>query len=379
MSAEENPDYLRAQLLTYLGNKRNLLGPIDAAARVVRTHLGRKLRVLDAFSGSGVVSRALKQHASQLVANDIEDYARAVSECYLTNASEVDLVSLTALVDHLNEQVTHHPTEGFLRRLYAPRHDHDIAPGERVFYTAANAARLDTYAGLIREVDPTLRPLLLGPLLSAASIHANTAGIFKGFYKDRATGVGRFGGSGKDALSRITGEIRLFPPVLSNFSCDYAVLQRDANTLPDVLHDLDLAYLDPPYNQHPYGSNYFMLNLLVDYTEPRDLSPVSGIPTSWRRSGYNARKQAPDLLADLVTRVPARFLLISFNNEGFISPTHLTELLHTVGTVTEFTTQYNTFRGSRNLRGRNLHVTEHLYLVDRQKEIRMPPVPLVTP
>ena len=32
--------------------------------------------------------------------------------------------------------------------------------------------------------------------------------------------------------------------------------------------DLDLAYFDPPYNQHPYGSNYFMLNLLVHYRRP---------------------------------------------------------------------------------------------------------------
>ena len=40
-------------------------------------------------------------------------------------------------------------------------------------------------------------------------------------------------------------------------------------------------------------------------------------------------------------------------------------MLDPIGTVTEFTQRYNTFRGSRNLRGRSAHVTEHLYLVER--------------
>ncbi|SDC86701.1 DNA adenine methylase [Actinokineospora iranica] len=363
--AEENPDYLRSQLVTYLGNKRNLLGPIDAVVRGIRDRMGRGLRVLDAFSGTGVVSRVLKQHASEVIANDIEDYARAVSECYLTNASEVNHVELAALVDDLNRKVDQSPVEGFIRRLYSPRDDDDIQPGERVFYTAANAARLDGYASLIQQVDPAIRPLLLGPLLSAASIHANTAGVFKGFYKNRETGVGHFGGRTNEALSRIKGEIRLRPPVLSNFDCARQVRQQHANTLPESVGEIDLAYIDPPYNQHPYGSNYFMLNLLTTYREPERISPVSGIPADWRRSPYNIRRAAPALLADLITRLPARHLLLSFNDEGFIAPAEIHEILRPVGAVTEFTTQYNAYRGSRNLRTRNIHVTEHLYLVDK--------------
>ena len=37
----------------------------------------------------------------------------------------------------------------------------------------------------------------------------------------------------------------------------------------------DLAYLDPPYNQHPYGSNYFMLVRLRDGREHRRLCEVA--------------------------------------------------------------------------------------------------------
>ena len=55
---------------------------------------------------------------------------------------------------------------------------------------------------------------------------------------------------------------------LSRFECDYVVHQMDANHLVGDVGGFDVAYFDPPYNQHPYGSNYFMLNLLVNYEEP---------------------------------------------------------------------------------------------------------------
>ena len=74
---EEDPDYLTRQLVTYIGNKRALLGLIRSAVEDVRRRTGQdKLRILDAFSGSGVVSRMLKQYAGELVVNDTEDYAR---------------------------------------------------------------------------------------------------------------------------------------------------------------------------------------------------------------------------------------------------------------------------------------------------------------
>ena len=175
------------------------------------------------------------------------------------------------------------------------------------------------------------RDLLLGPLLSAASVHSNTAGVFKGFYKDRTTGVGQYGGTGLDALKRIKGKIKLEIPVLSKYECDYEILQDDTNKVACQIKGLDLAYIDPPYNQHPYGSNYFMLNLLVHYKRPDKVSRVSGIPSDWRRSGYNVRTKSLPLLEELLHNIDARFLLISFNNEGFISPDEMRAMLQKIG------------------------------------------------
>jgi adenine-specific DNA-methyltransferase len=364
----EDPRFLRKQLVTYIGNKRSLLKPIQAATAKVAETLGRKPAALDAFAGSGVVSRLFKSQASRVVSNDLEPYSRVLAECFLSNADDVPWSRLRSTIASLNEMADSAASDGgFIERLYAPDDDDEIRIGERVFYTRDNARRLDFFSKHIREIDEDLRPFLLGPLLSAASIHANTAGVFKGFYKDRVTGVGKFGGNGADALSRIKGTIRLQPPILSQHQGPFEVLQKDANALPAIMpEEVDLAYLDPPYNQHPYGSNYFMLNLLVDYKEPSEISPISGIPTDWQRSGYNVKRQSENLLRDLVFRIPARFLLISFNDEGFVSPESMLAMLGEVGKVDEFRTTYNTYRGSRNLGNRSLHVTEHLYLVDRE-------------
>jgi adenine-specific DNA-methyltransferase len=363
----ESADYLTRQLITYIGNKRALLSPLGDAVATVRRRLGgRKLRVLDAFSGSGVVSRALKAHASELVANDIEGYARAISECYLSNRSAAPVAAAREAAAHLNAVVDHAPlAAGFVERLYAPRDEADITLADRVFYTRANARRLDNYRRLLDSYPPDVVALLLGPLLSEASVHANTAGVFKGFYKDRHTGIGKFGGSGADALGRIRGEIRLTAPVLSRFECAYRVHQLDANEVVRREGGFDLAYFDPPYNQHPYGSNYFMLNLLVDYAEPTEISRVSGIPTDWRRSDYNVRSKALARLAEMVETVDARFVLLSFNDDGHARPAELRAILEGVGRVEVVDHVYNTFRGSRNLRNRSLHVTEHLFLTEK--------------
>ena len=363
----EDPDYLCRQLITYIGNKRALLAPIGQAVATVKRRLNKtKLRAFDVFSGSGVVSRYLKAYASHLVSNDMEDYAAATSRCYLRNRSTVDFAALGEAVADLNARVEQRAfPKGFIQELYSPQDEDAISPEDRVFYTIDNARRLDDYRRMIDEAPAEMRELLLAPLLHKASVHANNGGVFKGFYKNRHTGTGQYGGTSSDALTRIRGSIRLELPVLSRFECDYSVFKGDANQVAPVVKDMDIAYIDPPYNQHPYGSNYFMLNLLVHYERPAKVSRVSGIPVDWQRSGYNVRAKSLPLLRQLFDALDARFLLVSFNDDGFIRPEDMQATLRRLGAVRTFETRYNTYRAGRNLRNRSPLVTEHLFLVER--------------
>ena len=363
----ENEAFLSRQLITYIGNKRSLLPFIGEALGVVKKKLGRKkLAIFDAFSGSGAAARYFKAHAELLLANDLEAYSETINRCYLANADELPKRELQEIHEGLLRRLREEPLrKGFIAELYAPQDEEDIKSNERVFYTPRNAMFIDTARHYIESVTPALRHFFIAPLLSQASVHANTAGVFKGFYKDRHTGKGRFGGTGRDALQRIKGDIELPFPVWSNFNCPVKVFREDANALVSRLEETDLAYFDPPYNQHPYGSNYFMLNLILSYKRPQTTSPVSGIPPDWNRSAYNKRAQAAPAFGALVEKTRSKFILVSFNSEGFIAPDEMRNMLEKTGKVDVFETAYNTFRGSRNLRGRQTHVREYLFLVEK--------------
>lgn len=363
---EEDPRYLTEQIVTYLGNKRALLNFLGQGLEQVKSRLGKNLlKAGDLFAGSGIVARFLKQHAEQMVVNDLEEYSRIVNTCYLSNSAEVEALELDRHYRRVMRYMEEHdPTPGFITRLYAPRNAARITSEDRVFYTRRNAMYLDTARRTINLLPEAIRPYFIAPLLAEASIHANTSGVFKGFYKD-SRGIGEFGGAGRNALARIMGDINLPFPVFSRFDCHYSIHCRDANELVAELPDLDVVYLDPPYNQHPYGSNYFMLNLLASYEEPEEISRVSGIPKDWKRSPYNVRQQAPETLFRLLRDCPAKFILLSYSSEGFVSYEEMTAFLATQGRVDTLETPYATFRGSRNLHNRPRNVTEFLFLVER--------------
>ena len=364
---QDDSAYLSRQLITCLGNKRALLPQIEEIVCDVRDGLGgRKLRCGDLFSGSGVVARLLKRHSELLCVNDLEHYSAVVNACYLTNREDFPRAQFAEAFARAEERLSRPLEAGLIAAHYAPADDRSIKPGERVFYTGENARIIDTLRAFIDTVDGDLRPYFLAPLLSQASVHSNTGGVFKGFYKDSATGVGKFGGNGENALSRILGKIELQRPLLSRFSCESRVFRQDANALAGALPELDLVYLDPPYNQHPYGSNYFMLNVIAENALSGELSRVSGIPAGWNRSDYNKQAKAPAALAALIRDVPARYVLISYNSEGFILPEQMEEMLAPLGQVEKTAIDYNVYRASRNLSGRGTHVTEYLYLLRKE-------------
>lgn len=362
----EHEAFLRSQLITYIGNKRALLPFIEAGIVHAKACLGKpRIDFLDLFSGSGVVARLARRHAQALHCNDLELYSYVGNRCHQANAGDVDHAALGAELRRVRDAVQAGLAPGFLCELYAAGDDDDIQPGERVFYTRRNAMFLDTFCQVLADSPAALQPFLLAPVLAQASMHTNTSGVFKGFHKNRE-GIGQFGGTARNALSRILRPIEVQAPVLSRFACEVHLHRRDANALVRELDPVDVAYFDPPYNEHPYGSNYFMLNLLCDYRRPQQVSRVSGIPVDWNRSAYNKAREAEAALFDAVAAVRASFVLISYNSEGFISHERFLAGLEGLGAVSVMDTRYNTFRGSRNLAARDTHVTEFLYLVDKR-------------
>lgn len=362
---QENERFLKEQIITYLGNKRNLLNFIEQGVKFAKSELKKdKLSCLDLFSGSGVVARFLKQHSNFLVANDLESYSKIINQCYLSNIDKALLDEISTHFEILQNELKNNLKSGFISELYAPKDDENIQKNERVFYTKFNANFLDTACLQISKFDPNLQAYFLAPLIYLASNHTNTSGVFKGFYKNKF-GIGEFGGQGKNALSRIKAKMELIKPVFSNFNVPFKVYQKDANALTKELDSLDLCYIDPPYNQHPYASNYFMLNLIANYERPSEISQISGIPKDWNRSEYNKKARASEAFFEMILNLKSKIVLISYNSEGFIAREEFEKNLAKFGKVQTMIQKYNTFRGSRNLAARSLYVDEYLYILKK--------------
>lgn len=369
MDKKESKDYLSKQIITYLGNKRELLKEIEEEVVFVSEQLKKeKLVCVDLFSGTGIVARLLKQYSSLIIANDLEAYSKIINECFLTNKSEFNEERFNKYLEEINRKINENPINGIVRKNYSPKNDKKITINDRAFYTNENATYIDSFRYYIDEIVPNnYKKYFLALLLTEASIHVNTCGVFKGFYKDRDTGIGKFGGKAENALTRIKGAITVVSPVLSNFETNYKVYQEDANNLSNKLKNIDLVYIDPPYNEHPYGSNYFMLNVILNNKIYGDMSKVSGIPNDWNHSIYNKKQTALNGMRDLVSKLDTNYILVSYNNEGFISFDEMKNMLLEFGNVKEKQIEYNTFRGSRNLKKRNIHTNEFLFLLKKEK------------
>ena len=366
-TAFKQSDFVLQPMITYIGNKRKLVPWI---VEVIEETIGsHSLRIFDGFAGSGVVSRALMPFCSELHTNDMEYYSYVLLRCFLETPSLEQTVRIDKCfeeMDILCQNMDKNGVTGFISRLYSPKNTDNPAADERVFYTRENALIIDTLLKYISGVDTDLKNYLLGPLLIKASINVNTAGVFRGFYKK--DGIGHFGGTGENALERILAPIQPVKPIWSKSACKSFCYNSDINNLILTFENntFDLIYLDPPYNEHPYGSNYFMLNLIARGQEPTEYSKVSGIPKLWNKSAFNGRGSAYDTMLDLLRNClkKAKYTLISYNNEGLITDDNWTTIFAELGcSVKKYEKEYDTYHGSRNLADRNKKVVEIMYLL----------------
>jgi adenine-specific DNA-methyltransferase len=365
-------DYLADQLITYLGNKRKLIGNIEICVQNISKQLNKeRLNILEPFCGSGSVSRMLKLYSNKLVVNDLEDYCSTLAKCYLASPNTAQYDKIKTNITCMNKHKFSKVAPSFIRKHYSPKDDKDIKEGERVYYTQYNAHIIDTFSHYIRKYPVNERCFYLAPLLTQCSVHTNTSGTFNSYHKK--DGVGHYGGKGENALTRIMGEIELPIPVFS-YQPDTVVevYNKDANKLIGELVErgewFDVAYLDPPYNKHPYGTNYFMLNMINRLDPIMDIPDNHrGQPDDWTRSKYNSFSECKRVFEELIKQIPASYVIISYNNEGILSEEQLTEILERYGSVSKQEIVYPTYKGCKNLASRNKDVLEYIWILNKVK------------
>lgn len=307
-------------MIKYLGSKRTLLPLITE----VIEQIAPGGTVLDLFSGTSRVGHALKARGCRVIANDHNAYAHALAMCYVQADAEDVLADAERLVREFNAL----PGEpGYFTRTFCE---------QSRFFQPWNGARIDAIRNAIaaKGLDPELEAVMLVSLMEAADRVDSTTGVQMAYLKEWAP----------RAYNPL--ELRV-PRVLPRAAAGKGrALCQDA--LEAAATPADVAYIDPPYNQHSYLGNYHVWETLVRWDRPEVYGAAcKRIDVRERRSAFNSRRMCLEAFSALIDRVAAPALVVSFSDEGFITREQAEQVLSRRGSVRVLERDYRRYVGAQ--------------------------------
>jgi len=298
-------------MIKYLGSKRTLVPAIlEIIGSLPDVHT-----VVDLFSGTSRVGHALKREGYRVRANDHNAYAATLARTYVQADHERWHDEATARIAELNRLPG---APGYFTETFCERSR---------FFQPDNGARVDAIREALAasradgSLPPELEAVLLVSLMEAADRVDSTTGLQMAYLKSWAP-------RSHNALQLRVPE--LLPRARAGAGEAH---QLDAVDAARTLTG-DLAYLDPPYNQHKYLGNYHIWESLVLWDKPEVYGTAcKRIDCKERKSDFNSKRRAADALRDVIDALDVRHLLVSFSDEGYLEREHVIELLSTRGRV----------------------------------------------
>jgi len=350
-------------VIKYIGSKKKL---VEQIAGLVDGLPGVR-SVCDLFSGTSRVGHALKRRGYRVHANDHNLYAATLARCYV----QADRRRLLSEVERLLRELAALPGEpGYFTQTFCEASR---------YFKPKNGARVDAIRERIAALalEPELEAVLLVSLMEAADRVDSTCGLQMAYLKSWA--------------ARAENDLELRVP-------DMLDGKGSASQL-DALEcvrsgSYDLVYVDPPYNQHKYLNNYHVWESLVRWDKP-EVYGVACKRVDCREydSAFNSKKRIGSALRDLLDAIDARYLIVSFSDEGHLDEASVRELLQARGALSVLSVDYKRYVGAQigiyspsgvktgtvsHLRNREL-----LYVVDcsgaDKVSLRPAPVPVPAP
>jgi adenine-specific DNA-methyltransferase len=324
-------------MIKYIGSKRRL---VPALARICAAADART--ALDLFTGTTRVAQAFKGCGAKVTAVDTARYAEMFARCYIaTDASEIDDRDLADAIRHL-----------------------DALPGEPGYFTDTfcvqsrfvqpfNGARVDAIRDAIARdhAGSPLEPILLTSLIEATDRVDSTTGLQMAYVKQWATR------SASPLALRV-------PELLEGVG---RAVRADASGVTHTLGEFDLAYLDPPYNQHRYFTNYHVWETLVAWDAPAHYGVAckridARDPST--KSVFNAKREMPAALERVIRDVRARVVVVSYNDEAWVGINDLHDMCAVHGHVEVLEFDSRRYVGAQigihNLQGERVGTVSHV-------------------
>lgn len=293
-------------MIKYLGSKRRLIPVLsELFARSGAS------TALDLFTGTTRVAQGFKLAGGQVTAVDTARYSEVFAKTYIeTDLSSVDMAELVQVIASLN---TIPGEAGYVTDTFCV---------QSRFFQPHNGARIDAVRDAIARdhAGSALEPILLTSLLLAADRVDSTAGLQMAYIKQWAP------------RSFKPLELRL-PELIPGGG---RAVRGDATAIVGELGSFDLAYIDPPYNQHRYFTNYHVWETLVAWDRPEHYGIACKRVDSRddeTKSVFNRKREMPNALARTIESVDAEVIVVSYNDESWVTLDELREMCSVHGDV----------------------------------------------
>jgi len=341
--------------MRYYGCKTKLLPFIEKAVR--KTELNGGTKFVDLFSGTSEVGKHFKKLGYTVVSNDFLEFAFSISKSYIeTNETpqfrklrkEFQLGSeIEEVFNYLNSL---QKVEGFIFENYCPN-------GGRKYFTDENALKIDSIRTAIHLwkkedlINDQEYYYLITSLLEAVNLVSNVSGTYAAYLKTWD----------KRALNHLT----LKPLEIIESTKKNKAFKNDANELVKEI-SCDILYLDPPYNNRQYASNYFILELIAEgwFDKVPEIYGETGMRKyDHQKSKKKKKNTAKETLENLINHTKAKFILLSYNNEGIINQNEILEILNNKGEVNVFTKTHKRYKSINQNETDPKQTKETIYLV----------------
>jgi adenine-specific DNA-methyltransferase len=338
-------------MIKYIGSKRTLIPTICSIVEA----LPEVTSCIDLFSGTSRVGHALKGKGFQVFSNDLNTYAATIARCYVQANLEDWDKKAAKIIAHCNQIK---PEEGYFTETFCK---------QALFFQPKNGAKVDAIREWIetQDFEPELKAIILISLMEAADRVDSTTGVQMAYLKSWAP--------------RAHNDLKMkMPDILPQAKHGKSkAFQMDAFQASKVLK-ADLAYLDPPYNQHKYLGNYHIWESLVRWDKPEFYGIAKKrIDVKDRKSPFNSKPRATAEMASVIKNLDARYLVVSFSDEGYISRDEMVKVLSERGHVHVINKDYKRYVGAQigihSTDGRkvgsvsHLSNTEYIFIVAKEK------------
>lgn len=352
----------------FLGNKRQLL---DQILTVFRENLIEGSVVADLFSGTGSVSRKLRESNYKVIANDLLSASKIHSIAQLLSTPLINFTKIENTVDLRLEKQKKMFTSNYEKTLailnnlppkkdfffseYCPEGTPSLNVPPRNYFTPENAKRIDAIrakiklwedSNLLSHVESAL---LKHDLILATNRVANIAGTYGHFIKEIQSNAGEL--------------LTMRPSPLISARTDHEIYQTDALALAREIRP-DAVYIDPPYTKRQYAAYYHILETIAEGDKPNIIGKSGLRPWETKSSNWCYKRKATQALENLMNTVDASLIVMSYSNEGHIAHSDIVDILRSKGTLKIVEIPYRKYR-SNNGGNKGKSVKERLYVLMR--------------